>query len=83
VREEGFEVNMDEIATKIQGFSGREVEKLCLGLQAAVNGSKDSTLTQSLFEEVLDHHMKQKGTKEAWWLANPEKVREEMAKIVQ
>ena len=30
-KEEGCEINVDVVSKKIVGFSGREIEKLCLG----------------------------------------------------
>ncbi|XP_045824651.1 ATPase family AAA domain-containing protein 3C-like [Trifolium pratense] len=44
-----------EAAAKTEGFSGREIAKLMAGVQAAVYGSKDCVLDQSLFREVIDY----------------------------
>jgi ATPase family AAA domain-containing protein 3A/B len=44
-----------EAAAKTEGFSGREIAKLMASVQAAVYGSKDCVLDQSLFREVIDY----------------------------
>lgn len=44
-----------EAAANTEGFSGREIAKLMASVQAAVYGSKDCVLDQSLFREVIDY----------------------------
>ncbi|XP_058730357.1 uncharacterized protein LOC131602291 [Vicia villosa] len=44
-----------EAAAKTEGFSGREIAKLMASVQAAVYGSKECVLDQSLFREVIDY----------------------------
>ncbi|KAG6475097.1 hypothetical protein ZIOFF_064315 [Zingiber officinale] len=44
-----------EAAAKTQGFSGREIAKLMVSVQAAVYGSKDCELNSELFREVVDY----------------------------
>ncbi|XP_061369443.1 uncharacterized protein LOC133312287 [Gastrolobium bilobum] len=44
-----------EAAAKTDGFSGREIAKLMASVQAAVYGSKNCVLDQTLFCEVVDY----------------------------
>ncbi|KAL5999379.1 hypothetical protein ACLOJK_040839 [Asimina triloba] len=44
-----------EAAAKTDGFSGREIAKLVVSVQAAVYESKDCVLDASIFREVVDY----------------------------
>ncbi|XP_047316332.1 ATPase family AAA domain-containing protein 3-like [Impatiens glandulifera] len=46
---------LKEAASKIEGFSGREIAKLMASVQAAVYGSTNCVLDPSLFREVVDY----------------------------
>eukprot|EP00892_Ulva_mutabilis_P006304 jgi/Ulvmu1/4045/UM019_0022.1 len=48
-----------EAAQKTAGFSGRELAKLMASVQAAVYGTPDAKLTDSIFRMVLDMKLKQ------------------------
>ncbi|DBA04667.1 TPA: hypothetical protein N0F65_012250 [Lagenidium giganteum] len=62
IEESAFE----EIATRIDGFSGREISKLVIAFQAAAYGSATSIFNKQMMEEVLDHHMTAHRQKEEW-----------------
>ncbi|PIN02772.1 hypothetical protein CDL12_24711 [Handroanthus impetiginosus] len=44
-----------EVATKTEGFSGREIAKLMASVQAAVYGSENCVLDPNMFREVVDY----------------------------
>ena len=48
-----------EAAEKTTGFSGRELAKLMASVQAAVYGTSEARLTDSMFRMVLDLKLKQ------------------------
>ncbi|EQC36797.1 hypothetical protein SDRG_05630 [Saprolegnia diclina VS20] len=54
------------VASRIDGFSGREISKLVIAFQAAAYGSASSEFNKVLMEEVLEHHMVAHRQKEAW-----------------
>ncbi|KDO32845.1 hypothetical protein SPRG_02538 [Saprolegnia parasitica CBS 223.65] len=54
------------VASRIEGFSGREISKLVIAFQAAAYGSASSEFNKVLMEEVLEHHMVAHRQKEAW-----------------
>jgi ATPase family AAA domain-containing protein 3A/B len=80
--EDDFTGRFGQLAHDLTGFSAREIEKLCLGFQAAAFGSTDARLTDQLFTQVVQQHVAQKRQKDAWWQTNPEKVRAELAHMV-
>ena len=80
--EDDFTGRFEQLAHDLTGFSAREIEKLCLGFQAAAFGSTDARLTDQLFTQVVQQHVAQKRQKDAWWQTNPEKVRAELAHMV-
>lgn len=49
---------LDEVATRTEGFSGRQLAKLVLAYQAAVFGSGTTVLTPGLAEAVLRYKLK-------------------------
>ena len=73
-RQEGFDnkkgfsdAELDDIATRIAGFSAREISKLCLGWQAAAyGGSENSVLSKEAADEVVDIFIRQHKSKEEW-----------------
>lgn len=62
----------EEAATGTEGFSGREVEKVVIGWQAAGYASPDAALSVAEAREVLSDHVRQKHMKEEWALAQRE-----------
>lgn len=59
----------EEVIEKTDGFSGREVEKLAIGWQAAGYASPDAALSVKEARQVLEDHVQQKRMKEAWALS--------------
>jgi len=57
------------IVRKTQGFSGREIAKLVIALQAAALGTADAVLTEEIIDRVLDEHVQQHITKHRWLTA--------------
>lgn len=55
-----------DVVEQTEGFSGREIEKLVIGWQAAGYATKDAVLTTSEAREVLRDHVVQKEMKKAW-----------------
>jgi len=51
-----------------EGFSGREISKLCIAWQAAAYGTQGALFTPSTFNHVLDHHVQQRHLKASWSL---------------
>ncbi|ORM42188.1 ATPase family AAA domain-containing protein 3-B [Babesia sp. Xinjiang] len=47
------------VADRTEGFSGRQLSKLCIGIQSAVFGSGARKLTLELAETVVDWHIKE------------------------
>lgn len=56
----------EEVVMKTEGFSGREVEKLVIGWQAAGYASPYARLSKDEAHVVLDDHVRQKKMKEQW-----------------
>jgi len=53
-------------AEKTEGFSGRELNKMIISMQAAAYATDDATLTRARFEEVLDHFVEQHQQRQQW-----------------
>jgi ATPase family AAA domain-containing protein 3A/B len=49
-----FKKKCEEIATKTEGFSGRELSKLLVACQASTYASDDGTFTEKMFETKLE-----------------------------
>lgn len=64
--DEPWEEFWDEVLAKTDSFSGREVEKLVIGWQAAGYGSPTAELRVEEAKQVLQDHVQQKRTKESW-----------------
>ena len=64
------EVNWDdkltEIAKKINGFSGREISKLCIAFQAAAYGKANASLDGSTVDEVVANRVQDHNEKKKW-----------------
>lgn len=58
--------DFEEIATRIEGFSGREISKLVIAFQASAYGSSSSQFTKQMLQDVLDHHLTAHVQKEEW-----------------
>lgn len=63
---ETWEDLWNDAVRETEGFSGREVEKLVIGWQAAGYGSRTAQLTMEEAREVLHDHVQQKGMKDSW-----------------
>lgn len=57
---------IDELATKIDGFSGREIFKMVVAWHDAAFSKSDPTLTPELMEEILERFKEQHDQKEVW-----------------
>lgn len=55
-----------EAVRETEGFSGREMEKLVIGWQAAGYGTKSAQLSMDEAKQVLRDHVEQKTMKEGW-----------------
>ncbi|CAM9889849.1 unnamed protein product, partial [Ectocarpus fasciculatus] len=51
------------LAEEVQGFSGREVEKLMLGVQSCAYGSEDGVVTADMIKRVATQKAKEHGAK--------------------
>jgi ATPase family AAA domain-containing protein 3A/B len=49
-----FKKKCEEIATKTDGFSGRELSKLLVACQAATYASDDGLFTEKMFDKKLE-----------------------------
>ncbi|KAI9922017.1 hypothetical protein PsorP6_000050 [Peronosclerospora sorghi] len=58
--------DFEELATRIEGFSGRELSKLVIAFQAAAYGSPTSVFNNEMMKQVLEHHLTAHLQKEAW-----------------
>ncbi|CAM9476678.1 unnamed protein product [Ectocarpus sp. 8 AP-2014] len=63
-----IDVGVDErlvkgLAEEVQGFSGREVEKLMLGVQSCAYGSEDGVVTADMIKRVAAQKAKEHGAK--------------------
>lgn len=56
----------DDAVARTKGFSGREIEKLVIGWQAAGYGSPSAQLDVDEAKQVLEDHVHQKVMKESW-----------------
>ncbi|KAL4110917.1 hypothetical protein PRIC1_002601 [Phytophthora ramorum] len=64
---EGIEdSDFEDLAARIDGFSGRELSKLVIAFQAAAYGSQTSVFDKEMMTKVLDHHLTAHTQKEAW-----------------
>jgi len=71
----------DEITTKLlddavdatEGFSGREIAKLCIAWQAAAYATEGAVFTPTTMRDVLASHVDQRGLK-AHWMADSERL---------
>ena len=56
----------EQMADRLNGFSGREISKLAIAWQASAYGSKNSIFTPEMMQECVDHHMTAHRQKEQW-----------------
>ena len=85
-KQEGFDgkaglsdAELNDIATRIEGFSAREISKLCLGWQAAAyGGSQNSVLSREMVDDVVDIFVKQHKFKEEWRAESAAELEEEL-----
>lgn len=54
------------VASRTEGFSGREIAKLAIAWQAAAYGSTNAAFGPELLESVLAAHKDQKARKQLW-----------------
>eukprot|EP01147_Barroeca_monosierra_P000391 gene391-3737_t len=59
-------VELRTIASKLEGFSGRQIAKLCVAWQATANATVNNMLTKELFEKVLSEHINQHKEVDSW-----------------
>eukprot|EP00049_Salpingoeca_infusionum_P027048 m.29987 g.29987 ORF g.29987 m.29987 type:complete len:589 (-) comp9224_c1_seq1:33-1799(-) len=59
-------VDWETIASRLEGFSGRQIAKLCAAWQATANVSQANRLTMNMFNSVLENHLKQLKLKDQW-----------------
>ncbi|KAI0565282.1 AAA+ ATPase [Gracilaria domingensis] len=64
--EEPWDAFFTEVVRETEGFSGREMEKLVIGWQAAGYGSRSAQLSITEAKQVLRDHVEQKAMKESW-----------------
>jgi ATPase family AAA domain-containing protein 3A/B len=57
---------LQEIAKKIHGFSGREIAKLSIAIQAAAYGTPNATLTEELLDRVVAYRVEGHIQKKSW-----------------
>lgn len=69
IENEPWDAFWDEVVAGTEGFSGREMEKLVIGWQAAGYASLDATLATEEARQVLRDHIQQKEMKESWALS--------------
>jgi ATPase family AAA domain-containing protein 3A/B len=56
----------EDVAKRIEGFSGREISKLVIAFQASAYGSSTSIFNKQMLEEALEHHLIAHRQKEEW-----------------
>jgi ATPase family AAA domain-containing protein 3A/B len=54
------------VATKTEGFSGREISKLAIAWQAAAYGTHNATLSAELLLQILEENIETKQKKQLW-----------------
>ncbi|EGD75286.1 hypothetical protein PTSG_12512 [Salpingoeca rosetta] len=60
------DVDLSAVAKALEGFSGRQIAKLCVAWQATANATVNNMLTKELFNQVLNEHMTQHKEATAW-----------------
>jgi ATPase family AAA domain-containing protein 3A/B len=55
-----------EAAERTEGFSGRELSKLAIALQAAAYANEDAALTRAAFDAVVAHFIAQHHQRQTW-----------------
>lgn len=57
---------LKQAAAQTTGFSGRELTKMIIGMQAAAYASEDAILTRAAFDRVLAHFIEQHDQRQTW-----------------
>jgi ATPase family AAA domain-containing protein 3A/B len=60
------DADLDAVAAKTEGLSGREISKLMASVQAAAHGSSDGACTKAMLEEVTTTKLAENKTKAKW-----------------
>eukprot|EP00045_Choanoeca_perplexa_P002346 m.24014 g.24014 ORF g.24014 m.24014 type:complete len:575 (-) comp11464_c0_seq1:124-1848(-) len=55
-----------ELAGKLEGFSGRQIAKLCAAWQATANASSSNILNKEMMAKVVDRQLEQLKVKDQW-----------------
>lgn len=64
--DESISTDFSGLAKTLEGFSGRQIAKLCNAWQAAAYASKDNSLTKETMEAVLASHTRQLSQYKTW-----------------
>ena len=57
---------MAQAAQQTAGFSGRELSKMVISMQAAAYATEDATLTRQAFDDVVAHFIEQHQQRQTW-----------------
>ena len=57
---------LESVVPLSEGWSGRQIEKLAVAMQAAAYASPDRTLTRPLFDEVVSEHIASFSARGEW-----------------
>jgi ATPase family AAA domain-containing protein 3A/B len=68
--EDKLDGKLADIAHKIHGFSGREIAKLSIAIQAAAYGTPNATLTEELLDKVVGYRIEGHIQKRSWHLGS-------------
>ncbi|KAJ0395410.1 hypothetical protein P43SY_003834 [Pythium insidiosum] len=78
------EATFQDVAARIDGFSGREISKLVIAFQAAAYGSATSVFNKQMLEDVLEHHLTAHRQKEEWKnYVGPAEVHDRVEQLVR
>ena len=58
-------------AERSEGFSGRELNKMLISLQAAAYATDDAAVTRTMFDDILAHFVEQHAQRQAWSSVKP------------
>ncbi|GLD98729.1 hypothetical protein PINS_up007447 [Pythium insidiosum] len=84
VEEDVDDAVFEDVAARIDGFSGREISKLVIAFQAAAYGSATSVFNKQMLEDVLEHHLTAHRQKEAWKnYVGPAEVHDRVEQLVR
>lgn len=60
------EKDLEQVAIKARGFSGRELSKLAIALQANAYATESNTVTRAMFNSTVESYLKQHALKDKW-----------------